>query len=816
MLELCTLGTIALRGEDGLPIREPLRHTKRTALLAYLAIADPLRLHRRETLISLLWPDLDETHGRGMLRHELYELRRSLGTDVIRSDGRETLCVDGERLWCDARAVARQLTEGQLIEALDLVKGEFLPGLHVDGGEFDRWLDGERGRLARRAGAAAERLCARAAATGDPAGAVGWARRWTDLLPYDETAWHRLVSLLDETGDRAGALSAYEELAARLSDELEIEPSPEIRELAGQIRTRGKIGVDGPSPPRSRDAGSLDETPGRTAPGSLASPSVPVLIAIRPAENLTGDARHDALARQLTDRLAGAVAELHFVQVVIGDDVPWASAVVSATLFEHPDGVQARTRLMETATGGRVLASPEAVVLEPVPGDQGLEEVVARVLASVATQYDPRVPIAFVGGLPVRTPSWKAWLEFIQGSEAFGAFRFAEAAHRLGRANEIDPTFVKAGVFAALAVAYCGDPAGAEQRATEALRAGEETATEYERLFAGWVLAELRGLRAEAYRACRDACALTSHPVFLFLFGREAYRSKRLEEALTALERVGSGGQGWWRNWCEIYEVTGGSLHVLGAHHAELDAVSEGRTLYPEALEPMRAEVRTRAALGEPRAALDTVDEALTMAPALLRPADVAWTAAQELDAHGYPDAAAAARSKGIEWTVRRREATHADRLLAIRLLLESGELASAARRLQDLAPFEQLAPLDALEALGLAGLLSAAAGDAGEATGVIARLEGLRSPYLSGRHLLRVAGVHAALGNHAEAIDALRRAFAAGLPFGVELHALPSLRPLTGTADFELLLRPRGTGDRRRIARSARGSARGHLTVVH
>ena len=788
MLEFRTLGTIELCGEDGTPIHEPLRHTKRTALLAYLATPNPIRLHRRETLIALLWPELDEHHGRGILRHELYELRRALGPDILCSDGRELVGVDGDRLWCDARAFGDQLADGHLMEALDLVRGEFLPGLHVAGGEFDRWLDGERGQVARRAGKAAERLSMLASAKGNLPGAVLWARRWTDLAPYDETAWSRLVSLLDQSGDRAGALSAYAEFASRLREDLEIEPAPETRELVEGIRTRNTI------------AGNSDPVP---------QPSVPVVIAIRPVENLTGNARHDLLARRLTDRLAGAIAELHFVEVVVGSETPWATAVVSANLYEHPGGLQARTQLVESDASDRVLAAPQPVVLDPAPGDEELDEVAARVLAPVAAQYDPRMPIAFVGGVPARTPTWRAWLEFIQGSEAFGAYRFGEAARRLRRANEIDPAFVKAGVFAAIAVAYCGDPAGAEALATESLRAGEETATEYERHFAAWLLAELRGRRAEAYRACSDICNITTHPVFLFMCGREAYRLNRPEEALGLLNRVEPGGQGWWRRWFEIYEVVGGSLHVLGAHHAELDAVMGGRARYPEALEPMRAEVRTRAALSEPRAVLDVVDQAMTLRPKLVTPADVAWTAAQELDAHGHPDAGAVSRQKGLAWVAHRPEPTRADLLLAVRLLLESGELQQAAERLQELAPFEDL------ESLGLAGLLAAAADDAEAAAGVIEQLKGLQNPYLSGRHLLHVTGIHAALGDHAEAIDTLRRALAAGLPFGVELHALPILRPLASSPAFENLLRPRGVGGGMQDTQAAPGRPSAVLAVV-
>ncbi|MGW8282648.1 MAG: hypothetical protein ACWGON_05065, partial [Gemmatimonadota bacterium] len=67
-----------------------------------------------------------------------------------------------------------------------------------------------------------------------------------------------------------------------------------------------------------------------------------------------------------------------------------------------------------------------------------------------------------------------------------------------------------------------------------------------------------------------------------------------------------------------------------------------------------------------------------------------------------------------------------------------------------------------------------------------------LDNPYLSGRHLLHAAGIHAALDATENAIDSLRRAFASGLPFGVELHALSILQPLAMHPEFEALLRPR------------------------
>jgi DNA-binding SARP family transcriptional activator/tetratricopeptide (TPR) repeat protein len=790
MYEFRTLGTIDLRTDDGTPVHEPLRHAKRVALLACLAAPHPLTVHRRETLIALLWPELDESHGRGMLRHELYELRRVLGPELFCGNGGESIGVAGEQIWCDSRAFTEAFDSGFLLEALELLQGEFLPGLQVDGGEFDRWLAGERRSLARRAGVAADRLTARAAKNGDLKPAIQWARRWTEFAPYDEIAWRRLLSLLDRAGDRAGALAAYETLAARLGAELDTEPAAETRSLAESIRGRPtSVGFGGKGEPLKQASPMSGAEPGQE---EYPPDSTLTVVVVRPVENHTGDPRHDVLARRLGDRLVQGISELAYVEVVAGAEVPWTTATVTAALYPRADGVEVQARLAQAGDGGRVLFAAEPELLTSDPDDEAMTGVAARMMAATAAQYDPRVPLALVHGLPLHTPTWESWLEYIQGAEAFGAYRFEEAARRLYAAYEVDPRFVKAAIFAALALTYCGDIEGADALATEALRAGAESASDYERYFGAYFLSDLRGNRWEAYRACRELVRLTSHPVLTYLAGREAYRLNRLTECVRLLEGNDT-GVGWWKDWAEWWEVFGGALHLLGDHRAELAAVMRGRARVPGELEPIRAEVRTRAALHEPNAVLSLVDEALQLPPKLITPADVAWTAAQELDHHGHREAGTSARRAGLNWLSSRDPGSRAEGLLGVRLLLELGELVEAGQRLAAAQTLPAGTPLDDLASLGVAGLLAAQSGDVETAFGVIGQLEVQRSPYLSGRHLLMVAEIHAALGQAEQSIDALRRAFAAGLPFGVELHALPTIRSLALSPDFEVLFAPRG-----------------------
>ncbi|HWH03164.1 MAG TPA: hypothetical protein VN674_05695, partial [Gemmatimonadales bacterium] len=82
MIELLTLGGIDLK-EEGRDLSEALVQPKRFALLAYLAVAQPFGFHRRDRLVALFWPELDQEHARTALRKAVHGLRAVLGEDAI-------------------------------------------------------------------------------------------------------------------------------------------------------------------------------------------------------------------------------------------------------------------------------------------------------------------------------------------------------------------------------------------------------------------------------------------------------------------------------------------------------------------------------------------------------------------------------------------------------------------------------------------------------------------------------------------------------------------------------------------------------------
>jgi DNA-binding SARP family transcriptional activator len=233
-----TFGPVSLTDAEGREVHALLAQPRRLALLAYLAVAAPRGLHRRDAILTLFWPELDQQHARTALRQALRVIRGSLGA-VITSRGDDEIGLDFERFQCDADAFDRAIGGGRWDEALELYRGELLEGFFISGApEFERWLDAERARLRAAAVAGARALVERATAVGDLAAAAQWVERGLRLAPLDEALMQRLISILDRRGDRAGAVQAYEDFARRLAQELEVRPSAETQALLAAVRER--------------------------------------------------------------------------------------------------------------------------------------------------------------------------------------------------------------------------------------------------------------------------------------------------------------------------------------------------------------------------------------------------------------------------------------------------------------------------------------------------------------------------------------------------------------------------------------------------
>lgn len=240
MILFRTLGSAELEEDLGASARPIAVQAKRMALVAYAALAGRGRHRRRDSIVALFWPDLDEEHARSALRQALTYLRRTLGASALVTRGEEEIAIDADAVRCDAVLFDEAVAAGKLEDAMALYRGDFLDGLFVSDAspELEQWIDAERSRLRQSAATCGSSLAECSWQRGDGASAARWARAAAILGPDDERKLRWLITLLDSIGDRAGALEAYERFARRLASEYSAEPSAETRALMNAVRSR--------------------------------------------------------------------------------------------------------------------------------------------------------------------------------------------------------------------------------------------------------------------------------------------------------------------------------------------------------------------------------------------------------------------------------------------------------------------------------------------------------------------------------------------------------------------------------------------------
>ncbi|HEX9105893.1 MAG TPA: BTAD domain-containing putative transcriptional regulator, partial [Longimicrobiales bacterium] len=277
MLELQAFGPVDLRTDDG-DVGAVLTQPKRLALLLYLALARPQRFQRRDALLALFWPELDEARARNALSQSLSFLRRGLPAGLLQTRGAEEVGVDPAGLRCDVLDFERALEAQRWAEALDLYRGELLAGFHVaDAPGFESWLELERERLRELAAGAAWSLARQRIAGAELMLAERAGQQALRLVPTDESAVREFIRALAGAGDRAAALRFYEKFKGILAEELEVEPAPETAAVVAAIRA----GDIGPAPSSGEAATGMARVPAAngTTGEAASAPSAPTSTA---------------------------------------------------------------------------------------------------------------------------------------------------------------------------------------------------------------------------------------------------------------------------------------------------------------------------------------------------------------------------------------------------------------------------------------------------------------------------------------------------------------------------------------------------------
>lgn len=276
------VGSIAVLGDGGVVTGAALAGRRvRLALAALAASQDGLS---SAALADRIWDELPSTWS-AALRGTILALRGAL--DTIGLGGQELVqttpggwslapgvAVDLLEAGVVVSAAERLLADGAAESALDAIAAmSTVIGGDILAEEDAAWLDDLRARLSAITDRALAVEAEAALLLGRSATAADAARRLLERNELDERAHRVLIRALAASGDRAGAIRAYETCRALLADRLGTDPGPETTAVYLDVLRSGASGSGNlPALPRNGFFGRQDEL--ATAAEALGAPGV--------------------------------------------------------------------------------------------------------------------------------------------------------------------------------------------------------------------------------------------------------------------------------------------------------------------------------------------------------------------------------------------------------------------------------------------------------------------------------------------------------------------------------------------------------------
>lgn len=230
MLKIHLLGQPRLFFGDG-----PLKFSERPKTFTLLAY---LLLHRqqalpRDTIAYALWPDVSDSNARTNLRRHLSYLRHALpnsSPDWLVNDGHTVEWNPNADFWLDVAEFERlSANPNNLQKAVLLYTGDLLETL------YDDWALYERERLRNIYIADLKELVTQNERQRDYRAAIGYAELLLRHDPLNEQVYRDLMGLHASVGDRVSLVRTFHTCVAVLQRELQIEPTPETRQVFEQL-----------------------------------------------------------------------------------------------------------------------------------------------------------------------------------------------------------------------------------------------------------------------------------------------------------------------------------------------------------------------------------------------------------------------------------------------------------------------------------------------------------------------------------------------------------------------------------------------------
>jgi DNA-binding SARP family transcriptional activator len=393
---------------DTTPI-SPEMNTKAQALLYYLVTSG--RIHYRNELASLFWPDMPDAQARKNLRNILPVLRSCVGTHIIITPrtamfNRYTpYTIDVETFESLVGGDPTHASTASLAEAVSHYQDDFLNGFYVRNAPvFEEWMLLKRAYLREMLIDTLHTLTARHLDDQDFHAALHVSRRLLHIEPWREQAHQQHMLALMGLGQRSAALAQYATCSRILAAEFNAAPGRETTRLYEHIKTTSAA----PMPPAISHHGAAP-APYAAQPPTLPGDESAFPIALNKHDwmiAIPGDQHtirlESLVTRQCIHLLAGHTAAItslcfspdHTILASASADHSirlWS--VIHGALLAILEGHHAPVTALDVSPDGSMLASASA--------DQSVRlwDVASGALLAVLNEHQhPVAHVAFVGG----------------------------------------------------------------------------------------------------------------------------------------------------------------------------------------------------------------------------------------------------------------------------------------------------------------------------------------------------------------------------------------------------------------------------------
>lgn len=833
MVRLLLFGTLEIQKDDGEEMTSALAATKHIALLAYLALGNGAS-HRRDKLAALLWPDLDNERARNALSKALHHIRRTLGEEVLAVTGNQSIAIDSGAIWSDAARFDVAFTEGRFDDALDLYRrGELMEGFALgESNGFEQWLEATRHRFRERAAKAANALAEQADLTGNMADSARWARVACEVSPYNEEALRSLLDRLVRTGDRAGAVEAYRAFEARISRDLDMEPSAQTRSLANSLRTelltvappalvrrttsadeaigqtRSSIhAADPPEQSQARHAIIMRRTligafgiAGIAAAAAFfirARTEMPDLVAVGLLRNQTGNSALDPLADMATGEIVRDLTAAGQRVVDMrgeGDQESGtrshaqsigADKLLHGDMYRRDDSLVVQMKIVDSKSG-RVLHHLDPMSVPVVNAHTMLDRLRDGVTGAVAALADTMyLPWTTAHSRP---PKYAAFQEFMQGLDAIVNEGVRPAVDHLKKAIALDTGFVEAKIWLLEQADILPEEQGLVDSLKKVARAQRSTLAPFDQIALDRQLAFLEGRLEETYNTSRRLVAMAPNtPDAQMYLGQAAMATRRYGEAIDVLHRIDR-TKGWLKNHQQITFWDLQAHRLNGDHAGALREWRSARSAKPADYATCSSGMLILSRMGR-ESEVDLLVRECAALPTAPPSADGAWIlAGRGFRSGGHMDASRRAFERSLAI---RQKSAGAERQRNKTLAAIQCELGLWKEAYETLRPVADTTSEGDQTQLGI---IAAHLGDTATASQSLRWIDAWsRKKNRRGMAKLSRAFILLAMNRREEAIAGLREARLEGAaPAWTAWYVRWELHPLRGDPRFEELIRPR------------------------